>query len=831
MSNISRRGFLSASAVSAGLLCLTGCDSASDADGALAAPASDSYPIEPEEWGSGTVRYTTEVAGDERLGDGWTRVSNEGGVTLGVMDASKLIQVDGYAFKDLDGDGKLSLWEDWRQSADDRAAALAETMSAEQIAPLMANFSIPALNTDFEAEFTSDFMNSPTSTMATIEQGVRTVLMRMNYDYQEVAHWVNLVQEACEADNGIPMMCSSDPVTFGIPDNLARAATFDPSVAKEANRLRAKAYRAVGVATELGPQVEITTDPRWCRIGPTFGEDPALVRDMARAAIDGFQSTYDDDGNDQGWGADSVICEVKHFPGDGSGEGGRESHKSMGKYQAYPNDNFPAHLISFFDGAFNLDGQTGSAAAVMPSYAIAFSENGELGELVGSAYSEYKIGLLRNNDFDGIVCTDWGVVENLDECFAAVPWGVENLTRPQRIAKLVVAGVDQVGGGADLSSTLEAYKLLVDEYGEEDALTRFREIGRRIVKGSFLTGLFDNPYVVVADANDVTSSDELSEYGAELARKGIVMLKNAAGVIQQRSDKPTVYVPMAYTAAQRQMDGTTTPAGFSPCVDEELASEFFTVVTDTVGEPSGPAGDDGAATYVESDVIRASADEVASCDFALVCVSSPASGGYGGGYDEQTGRYIPLSVQYGDYVADGPNVRQTSIAGDPADGSAWSDHDWSAAGVEIENRSYYGNGAVEPSNRSDLDLILDTVETAGDVPVVVGVTADRPMVFGEFEPRVSAILMSFDSESQRAMVEAAAGVFEPSGLLPLQQPLDMNAVEAQSEDLPRDMECYVDADGNEYDFGFGLNWSGVISDERTETYCVDPLSTPETITV
>ncbi|WP_300703551.1 hypothetical protein [Bacteroides sp.] len=39
-----------------------------------------------------------------------------------------------------------------------------------------------------------------------------------------------------------------------------------------------------------------------------------------------------------------------------------------------------------------------------------------------------------------------------------------------------------------------------------------------------------------------------------------------------------------------------------------------------------------------------------------------------------------------------------------------------------------------------------------------------------------------------------------------------------AEDTPRDMRCYQDIDGNVYDFAYGLNWSGVINDERTAKY-------------
>ena len=78
-----------------------------------------------------------------------------------------------------------------------------------------------------------------------------------------------------------------------------------------------------------------------------------------------------------------------------------------------------------------------------------------------------------------------------------------------------------------------------------------------------------------------------------------------------------------------------------------------------------------------------------------------------------------------------------------------------------------------------------------------------------------------DRESLEQMLKVIAGLEEPTGLLCVEQPKNMEAVEAQAEDTPRDMECYVDANGNTYDFCFGLNWSGVINDERTEKYDVE----------
>ena len=120
--------------------------------------------------------------------------------------------------------------------------------------------------------------------------------------------------------------------------------------------------------------------------------------------------------------------------------------------------------------------------------------------------------------------------------------------------------------------------------------------------------------------------------------------------------------------------------------------------------------------------------------------------------------------------------------------------------------------------------------------VVVLMTAGGPMVWSEVEPLADAILLYYGNASfggswfqDEALLDVVSGTVEPSGLLNLQQPASMEAVEAQAEDVPRDMECYVDADGNAYDFAFGLNWSGVINDERVQKYNVEPLTKVENI--
>jgi beta-glucosidase len=70
----------------------------------------------------------------------------------------------------------------------------------------------------------------------------------------------------------------------------------------------------------------------------------------------------------------------------------------------------------------------------------------------------------------------------------------------------------------------------------------------------------------------------------------------------------------------------------------------------------------------------------------------------------------------------------------------------------------------------------------------------------------------------QAILDIISGASEPSGLLPMQMPSDMKTVETQKEDVPFDMICHVDSEGNTYDFGFGMNWNGIIKDARVEKY-------------
>lgn len=779
--------------------------------------ATGEYPITPDELGSGEVKWT-----EETTADGWNLVTNDGGTSLGYSPDSglALIQVDGYAFKDLNGNSLLDGYEDWRQEMEVRSADIASLLTIEDIAGLM-------LYSGHQSSVSKTLTEDQTTFL---DQGLRAVLNAASASSTtDQAEWNNSMQAYAEGGStlGIPVNMSTDPRTTGVsvwPGNLALTATFDTELALEASAQLSKEYRALGIGTYLGPQIDMTTDPRWSRTSGALGEDPALARDIASAIVSGFQSTWDESGSDLGWGSDSVNAMAKHWVAEGAGQAGREGHTFRGQFAVFPGGNFDAHLIPFVDGAFNLDSATGSATAIMSSYTIAYSEDKSLGEYVGSSFSEYKIGLLRDTyGFDGVVCTDWGVATKGG--MIDTGHGVMELENPDRILLAIKAGVDQFGGNNDPAPVIEAYNLLVAEEGEEAALARFQDSGRRLLKNYFYVGLFDNPYVSVATANEVVGNAEAVAAGLAAQNQTITMLKNENNIIAQNTseEKPTVYVPLKYTPSSKSFlsFGASYGSIASPVAIETL-EQYFTVVTDTISETlTGPADADGNPTPSSADIVKASPADVAACDYALVFISSPNATWFTQGYNDEGEYYEPISLQYLPYTADSESVRTVSIVGPMV--TEEISNGYVVEKVQKPTDINYFGKSVVTQNAYDLETVLYAAENNENV--IVALNANYPSIVSEFESQVDSILVGYSCENA-AFLEIVAGNVEPSALLPFQMPANMETVEAQFEDVPRDMEVHVDAAGNAYDFAYGLNWSGVINDERVTKYNVEPLTTP-----
>ena len=348
--------------------------------------------------------------------DGYVIIHNPGGKDLGLAKDTRvqLITEDGLAFKDFLGTGKLAPYEDWRLPAKERAKDLAARLSIEEIAGLMlysAHQVIPACGPQAETfggtYHGKKFMESGAKSWDLTDQQrefllkdkVRHVLILELKDTETAVRWNNNLQALAENDGfGIPANNSSDPrhsvgstaeyiAQTGEPiskwaNGIGLTAAFDAEQVKTFGQIASREYRALGITTALSPQIDLATEPRWMRFADTFGEDTELTAEMARAYCDGFQTTP---GSEDGWGEESVHTMVKHFPGGGPCEGGRDAHYAYGKYAVYPGENFKEHLKPFTKGAFDLKDGTGRASAVMPYYTVYWKKDKKNGENVGNA--------------------------------------------------------------------------------------------------------------------------------------------------------------------------------------------------------------------------------------------------------------------------------------------------------------------------------------------------------------------------------------------------------------------------------------------------------------
>lgn len=735
-----------------------------------------------------------------------TYLEQSGGPTLTCFPNTGVtfIREGNLLFRDLDKDSTLDEYEDWRLSPEKRASALVKDLSVEELAGLMLCSHMQNVpGTDANHYGGKVFRESGVSPSSLTDEQklfltrdrVRSVLLAATCDLKTQADWTNNVQALAEGmPHGIPVAILSDPrhhagsdmefeagsggeISFW-PKSLAMAATFDPSLMEEAARIMATEYRAMGITTALSPQIDLATEPRWWRFDGTFGENVKLTADMSRAYCDGFQTSPKDRRIKGAWGYGSVNAMAKHWYGYGAQEGGRDGHFATGEYSVFPGDNLALHKKAYIDGAFRLKRGTGKVSAVMTGYTILKNQDPS-GENVALSYSDRFIRkeLREDAGFDGIVCTDWDVTYDCTDlgCWGkGKPWGVEDLSVAERHYRILKVGVDQFGGNNDLEPLLEAYRMWADEFGEDSARERFEQSARKVLVSMFRTGLFENPYVRYSHAAEVVGNPDFMAAGYSAQQKSVIMLKNEGGALPVVSGAK-VYMPKRHFPETFGPWNAHSVEKWDYVVSPELLSGYFELV-----------------------------DDPEDADFALAMIEEPC---LNIGYDEKDveaggNGYVPVSLQYEDYTA--VDAREESLAG----GNPLED---------FTNRSYKGKTVSTP-NRDDMVQVRELKALMGEKPVVVAVNASKPLVLAEIEPYADAILLSFGVQRQ-AQLDIVAGKVEPSGLLPMQLPADMHTVETQLEDVPFDMECYRDAAGNVYDFAFGLNWSGVIRDDRVKKYC------------
>ncbi|MGP6174755.1 glycoside hydrolase family 3 protein [Corynebacterium sp. A21] len=670
--------------------------------------------------------------------------------TLGSR-TGKILNVDGLEFRDLDGDGSLSPYEDWRLSAEERARDLVSRMSTEEKAGMMLIGShhpgyskfLPEpvkgqlLNANDvwreENPITGQEYPKPVLVTSSTDNAInlrhqRHLIVRDNLAPRDLATWTNAVQEVAEKSRlGIPVVFASNPRNhvalvsqFGVnesagvfsewPGELGLAALRDPELMETFGREIAKEWRAGGIHKLYGYMADLATEPRWSRFNGTFGEDPQLVSDYIAAVVRGMQGEQ--------LSNTSVATTIKHFPGGGVRYEGHDPHFEWGQTNEYPTqDALYSYHLPPFQAAIDA-----GVASIMPYYAKPV--NGSAPQLkeamwqnpttqfdeVAFAYNEtFLKDLLREEmGFKGYINSDSGVID-------AMVWGVEELREPERFARAIKAGTDifsDMANPEDLIAAVEQGHLSAAELDQPVA---------RVLAEIFALGLFENPYVDEAKAEEIIGGAAVAELGAKAQRQSVTLLRDNKDLLPLERYEGTRMVYVYVTGRTK---------------DNEVQKQLEAAIK-------------GFASSVQL------VEKPEDADVALVWVR-------------------PEIALFED------DLEGVSLSVDPRD------------------------------NGVDVDQVLEIEKL---VPTILMVNMNNPWLLGEIEPAAGAVVATYEITPDNLLKSLAGVDGGPQGKLPLSVPFSHRVIETSPRDVPGKIlheengnYSYLDRGKQNYTYGHGLSF-------------------------
>lgn len=495
-----------------------------------------------------------------------------------------IIEADGYQFIDLNSNGELDVYEDWRQDADTRAEDLVSQMTVrEKIAQMQHPTYLPR----------SDGKIAPYLEEYCTDYGIGMLLIRELSSVETAVTTMNTIQEYAENSRlGVPVLVSMDSV-HGLSyvsgatvtgHNLALAATRDKELVTKLAEIARDEHIAIGVRMTLSPEADIASEPRWGRVMETFGEDPDLVTDMVTAQVIAFQNGSD------GLNEDSIVACMKHFPGAGPQMEGKDTSPIISS-----EETLQTHLRPYYAA---IEANIGS---IMPYYSVPLALDMENSAIGSKATLQ---DLLRDEmGFDGIIQTDWGMIWAIQEGLGTMT-GEEVSDEEAILIGITESRVDGIGGESiRLIDQMEELTNAgqIDEQILTDAATR-------IVKAKFELGVFENPYADLDNALAVVGSEESQAVNLEAAEKAMTLLKNDGILPLDPDAEQTILV-----CGPRAGDMDSLVGGWSS------AQEGLTIA-DAV---EAYAGDSTTVLYEAEDVDRI-AELAEQADVIIVSVGEPS---------------------------------------------------------------------------------------------------------------------------------------------------------------------------------------------------------------
>lgn len=457
----------------------------------------------------------------------------------------EILSVDGSRFKDLNKNGQLDPYEDWRLGSEERSKNLLSQMNLEEKAGMLLIADMRMFNEIFmldrtseQLPVTSDFnekdiivdknqftgeplpypvMNAVGTTKGIIKHHMRHFIWRTTTAPANVmATWANKVQALAESDRlGIPVIFTSNPrnhISAGSmgatasssvgfskwPSEIGMAAINDQETVQKFADMARQEWLAVGIRKGYMYMADLATEPRWQRIEGTFGEDPKLAADAMKAIVLGFQGKK--------LSNTSIALTTKHFPGGGATYKGFDPHYSYGRNAVFPGGRLEANMLPFKAAI------KAGTSSIMPYYSLPKDTKYE-----EVAYA-YNKGILRDLlraklGFKGIINSDTGPIESM-------PWGVDSLTIELRYKKALEAGINLFAGNADPAQLINTLK------NNPGIMPLVNESVLLLLKELFDLGLFENPYVNAEEAQQLVGRADFVAAGKDAQRKSIVLLRN-----------------------------------------------------------------------------------------------------------------------------------------------------------------------------------------------------------------------------------------------------------------------------------------------------------------
>ena len=667
----------------------------------------------------------------------------------------ELLYDDGLPFRDLNQNGRIDVYEDWRQPVETRVADLLSQMTLEEKAGMLM---IDQLNADGRGEvpelagelingenmrrfiFRNTVANNPSDAAGNPFFGAQITPY-------ETAQFMNAVQELCESTRlGIPALFKSNPrnhfeegwmggldATVGAfsawPKEAGLASTRDLDLIGEFARAVAREWVAVGIRGMYGYCLDLSTEPRWFRITETFTQDAGLASEIATVLVENIQGRTLDHR--------SVAVTMKHFPGGGPQEGGSDPHFPFGKFQTYPSDNFDYHLQPFIAAI------KAGVSSIMPYYGVPVGQR-YLPNDVGMSFSKGIVTeLLRERlGFEGNVNSDTGIA-------TMMPWGVEEKSVGERVAMAINAGVDVLSGFSDNKQMLEnIHEGMISEERVDEAVTS-------LLTEQFRLGLFENPFVDPNRAGYVLGDRITRQRANRAQRKAVVVLQNRDGILPLEMPTPKER-PNPFAAIGLHSDTPDEPVG------ERISKQIYVLGmdADVVGGPE----------WNDFDVVSGDYDAAAGetrpmvpdgTDYAVIRVVVGNNSKIGGGF-------LPV-----------PDPEELDLI-------AFSDMEKSNSWV------------VKPS----LEDINGVMSEIGAERTVLAIRFRQPFVIDQESGmrKAGAILATYGA-SDAALMDVLTGKHSPQGKLPFALADSAEAILRQNSDAPG----YAEEDML-FAFGHGLEY-------------------------